>query len=431
MRKAARHYKLKKELTLFNTVLLGIGIILGAGIYALIGVGAGFAGDMLWAAFAIAAIIAVFTGLSYAELSSVYTKEAAEYNYTKKAFGRDWLSFFVSWILIIAGIFAAATVSIGFGGYFNFLFGGNINLIALGLVVVMTVLNYIGMKDSARFNNIASLVEASGLILVIVIFFAFTGSNNPNVNFLQLPPTGFAGLMSAVALIFFAYIGFESIVNLSEEVKHAKTIIPKALIISIAISTILYILVSISAVGILGSDALSRSKAPLTEAVGKSIPDATLLMSIIALFATGNTVLISMIVVSRIFYGMARQNSLPKICSKIGRTGTPYFSIVAVGIITAIFAYLGNLKFIASVTDLGIFIVYFFVNLTVIKLRYKKGYMPHFKSPSIGDFPLFAAIGLAASFIMFFYFELSVWLSEIVIILAGLSIFWVFKNRND
>lgn len=429
MEKTVRHH-LKKELTLFNTVLLGIGIILGAGVYALIGAGAGSAGDMLWLAFVIAAVIAVFTGLSYAELSSVFSKEAAEYNYTKKAFGKDWLSFFVSWMLVIAGIVAAATVSLGFAGYFSFLFGGNLNLIALGLVVSMTALSYLGMKDSARFNNIASIIEASGLILVIIIFFAFTGSNNPNVNFLSLPPAGFAGLMSAVALIFFAYIGFESIVNLSEEVKHAKSIVPKALIISIAISTILYILVSISAVGILGSDALSKSKAPLTEAVSKSIPDATLLMSIIALFATGNTVLISMIVVSRILYGMARQNSLPKACSKIGRTGTPYMSVFIVGLITAAFAYFGNLKFIASVTDLGIFIVYFFVNLALIRLRYTKGYRPRFKSPGIGRFPILAFIGLLASLLMFFYFELNVWLLEMGVIAAGLTIFFVFRKRR-
>ncbi len=430
MRKTVRPHKLKKELTLFNTILLGIGIILGAGVYALIGVGAGVAGDMLWAAFAIAAIIAVFTGLSYAELSSVFSKEAAEYNYTKKAFGRDWLSFFVSWILIIAGIVAAAAVSLGFAGYFNFLFGGDINLIALSLVGIMTLLSYLGMKDSARFNNIASLVEVFGLLIVIAVFFLLSGANHPTTNFLQLPQTGFAGLLSAVALIFFAYIGFESIVNLSEEVKHAKSIVPKALVISIVISTILYILVSISAVGILGSDALSKSKAPLTEAVGKAIPDATLLMSVIALFATGNTVLISMIVVSRILYGMSRQRTLPKTFSKVGKTGIPHFSVILVGIITALFAYTGNLKFVASVTDLGIFIVYFFVNLALIKLRYTKGYKPRFKSPGIGRFPVFAVIGLLASFVMFFYFELNVWLLEIGVILVGLFLFLIFRGRK-
>ncbi len=429
MKQRNRSYKLKKELSLFSTVLLGIGIILGAGIYALIGVGAEVAGNMLWAAFAISAIVAIFTGLSYAELSSIFSKDAAEYNYTKQAFGKEWLSFGVSWVLIVAGVISAATVAIGFAGYFSHIFGGNINLIAFGLVVIMSILNYFGMRDSARFNNIASLIEAAGLILVIIIGIFFLGKSN--TNFFEMPAAGFAGLMSAVSIIFFAYIGFENLANLSEEVKNPRKTLPKALVISLIISTILYILVSVASVEILGAEKLAASKAPLTEVVTKAIPNASLLMSIIALFATGNTVLIILIVVSRILYGMSNQHSLPKFCSAVGKRGTPYVAIALVGIVTALFAALGNLKLIASVTDLGVFIAYFFVNLALIKLRYKKGYIGSgFRSPSIGRFPILALFGLITSVILFFYFDLYVWFLELLSIVLGFIIYRAFKRNQ-
>ena len=421
-----REYKLKKELTLFNTVLLGIGIILGAGIYALIGVGAGIAGNMLWLSFVIAGIIAIFTGLSYAELSSVFTKEAAEYNYTKRAFGREWLSFIVGWVLVAAGVISAATVAIGFAGYFTHIFGGSVNVVAAVLVIVLSFLNYGGIKNSARFNNMASIIEILGLLLVIILGVVFFG-NSSNTNFFQMPEIGFAGIFSAVAVIFFAYIGFEGIVNLSEEVKNAKKIVPKALVISLVISTVLYILVSISAIGMVGADKLASSKAPLTEAVAHAFPGAGLLMSIIALFATGNTVLIIMIVTSRIFYGISNQHSLPSACSIVGRTGTPYISVILIGIVTTVFAFLGDLKLVASMTDLAIFIAYFFVNLALIKLRYTKGFFSHFRGPSIGRFPVLAFLGLITSFLMFLYFDFFVWLITLGIIGLGLLIFGLVK----
>ena len=245
-----------------------------------------------------------------------------------------------------------------------------------------------------------------------------------------MPPAGFAGLLSAVSIIFFAYIGFENLVNLSEEVKNPKKTLPKALVISLIISTILYMLVSVASVEILGAENLAKSKAPLTEVVTKAIPNASLLMSVIALFATGNTVLIILIVVSRIFYGMSCQHSLPKICSSLGKRGTPYVSIILVGFVTGVFAILGNLKFIASVTDLGVFIAYFFVNLALIKLRYKKGYSAGFKSPSIGKFPILALFGLLTSVLLFFYYDLYVWGLEIVAIVIGIIIYKGFKKNN-
>src|SRR3989344_5283876 len=142
----AKKYKLKRALGLRDTTLYGIGIILGAGIYALLGSGAGVTGNSIWISFALSAVIAILTGLSYAELSSMYPKEAAEYNYTKNAIRVRSVAFMVGWVLIISVILSASTVAIGFAGYLSHLIGGEITLIAVGLLAILTFINYRGIK---------------------------------------------------------------------------------------------------------------------------------------------------------------------------------------------------------------------------------------------------------------------------------------------
>lgn len=142
MKQKVKRVKLKRDLGLFEVTLYGTGIILGAGICALIGVGAGLAGNMLWASFVLAAVIASFTGLSYAELSSMFPREAAEYVYTKKAFRSSAFSFIVEWVMIVAAVISVSTVSLGFAGYFTYLFGGSVSASAAGLIAVLSFLNF-------------------------------------------------------------------------------------------------------------------------------------------------------------------------------------------------------------------------------------------------------------------------------------------------
>lgn len=410
---------LHRELGLISTILYGVGIILGAGIYALIGVGAGIAGNMLWFAFLLASIIAVFTGLSYAELSSIFPKTAAEYHYTKKAFKNNTLSFFVGWILVAGTIIAAATVSLGFAGYFTTLFGGDPLIVSFVLIFVMSALNYIGIKESASFNNLASIIEVFGLLLVVLVFLFFPTNNS--VDLFELPPGGFVSIFGAVGIIFFAYIGFENIVNLSEEVKDSKKNIPKALIISLLISTILYIVVSIAAVEEVGASALLDSKAPLTLVVSRAFGDFSNALSYIALFATGNTVLIFLIASSRILYGMSKAGSLPKLFSLTNSHGTPMFSILACGVVCAIISFSGDIELVAKLTDFGVFIAYFAVNASLIALAGKK-LERGFISPRFFNIPIFAWFGLFASLIMILTFDPFVWLLESLVLIVGLTL---------
>ncbi|MDI6722048.1 MAG: APC family permease, partial [Candidatus Aenigmarchaeota archaeon] len=364
---------------------------------------------------------------SYAELSSMYPKEAAEYNYTKNAFRKNTLAFVIGWILIVSAIFSASTVALGFAGYFTHMFGGNLIFIAGVLIVILTFVNYRGIKESSRFNIIATVVEASGLILIIIAGILFFSP--ANIDFFEMK-NGMVGILSATALIFFAYIGFEDIANVSEETKNATKVIPRALMLSIVISTILYIAVAVAAVGMVGAERLASSKAPLTEAISSAVPQAGMLMSIIALFATSNTVLVLLVVASRMMYGISCQRDLPKAFSKICKRGTPLYSVIAAGVVAILGLFIGGIETVALFTTAGIFIAYFFVNASLIYLRYKK---PKQKRPfrvplNIGRFPVISFIGAVTCAVMLFYFDMTIIAMELGVIVVGVAVYRAMKR---
>ena len=154
--------RLKRALSLFQVTVCGVGIILGAGIYALVGLGAGYAGPALWLSFLISGVIAAFTALSYAELSSIFREDAGEYDYVNKTMGKT-TAIITGLIVLFLGIFTAATVSLAFGGYFNKLLGTPILITGIGLLLAMTLINYMGIKESAIMNLIFTAIEAAGL----------------------------------------------------------------------------------------------------------------------------------------------------------------------------------------------------------------------------------------------------------------------------
>ena len=231
--------------------------------------------------------------------------------------------------------------------------------------------------------------------------------------------------------MYFAFIGFEVLVNISEEVKKPEKTIPKALLISLFASAIIYVLVSISAVGIMGSEALAKSEAPLAETAEKVIPKSSLVLSLIALFATSNTVLISLIVASRLLYGLSSNGLLPKMFSAINRHGTPYTSVMAVGALAGLSLFIGNIKNLAHLVDLGIFVVYTFINASVIILRYKE---PHTKRPfnspfNIGRFPVLAFLGILLNLGMLYFFDINTFIYGIMLALFGLAIYFIFNFK--
>ena len=363
-----KQYKLKRTLSLFEVTASGVGVILGAGIYALIGVAASYAGNSLWLSFLIAAVIAAFTGLSYAELSSVFKTNSAEYNYTKKAFNRK-LALIIGLFVISSGVLTAATVSIGFSNYLNALTGLPILVFAGLLIVFLSLINFTGIKLSAKVVIFATFLEVIGLLIIIVIGIKYWGT----VNLLSFD-FGLKGVLQAAALIFFAYMGFEEIVKLSEETKYPRKNIPKALILSIVITTILYILVAISAISIMGHEQLALSNAPLAETASMSLGKiAFVVLAIIALFSTMNTVLLSLVASSRMTYGLAKEQALPEKFGEVHKkTNTPWLAILLIAIAGLILLFFKDIETIANITNITLFVTFGFVNASLLVLRYKK-----------------------------------------------------------
>jgi APA family basic amino acid/polyamine antiporter len=418
-----KKYRMKKKLTLRRDLGLleatsaGVGIISGAGIYALMGAAAGMAGNSVWLSFIFASFVAVFTGLSYAELSSMFPRDSGEYVYTESAFGSK-LAFMVGWLILSSGIIAVSTVALGFGGYFKALFGTPMLLAAVGIIITIGLINFYGVKESAKLNITFTLIEVAGLIIIILVGLSKWGS----VNYMEMPHGTF-GMFSAASLIFFAFIGFESVVKLAEETKNPEKVIPRALLLSILITTVLYILVAISAVSVLDWQTLGASEAPLADVAAAALGSkAFMLLAVIALFSTANTILISILSTSRIAYGMGVDKSLPKSLAVIhpGRQ-TPWIAIFMVTAIAILFAVPKNIGAVAEMANLSIFVTFLFVNMSLIMLRYTDPKMKRpFRAPfNIGNFSLTPVIGMALCLFMLFNLDLIIIAGGIVLILTG------------
>ena len=419
---------LSKKIGLFGLTASGVGIILGAGIYALIGSAVGVTGNAVWISFLLGAFISSFTGLSYAELSSTIPKAAAEYSYAKEAFGNKQASFLIGWIIIFTGMVSSSTVAMGFAGYLQGFLGTPIVLTSVILIILLSLLNFIGIEESSKLNILFTLIEALGLILVVVLGVPFFG----RVNYFEAP-AGLSGILKASALIFFAYLGFEDIVNLSEESKNPERDVPKALIYSVIITAVLYMLVAISVVSLVDWQELGLSKYPIALAASKSLGQiAFLAMSVIALFATSNTVLIMLIVNSRMIYGMAKDGSLPSSLSKVSIRGTPWVAILVTMVLSSLFVFLGNIEFVAEVTNFGTFIIFASVNLSVIVLRYKKPNLRgEFRTPlTIGKMPFVPLVGLLSSGLLIPQLNLNVITIGLAVILIGVIVSIATTRKN-
>lgn len=422
--------ELKRQMGLFQLTMYGTGLILGAGIYVLIGEAAGFAGDSVWIAFVLGSIVALFAGFSYAELSSIFPKAAAEYIFIKNAFKNNFFAFLIGWLTAITSIITAATVALGFGGYFAEFVNIPIIISAIGLLVILSIVNFIGIRESAWTNTIFTIIEASGLILIIVIGFTFA-SPEP-VNYIE-SPTGFSGIVIAFVLIFFAFIGFEDMANIAEEVKKPKKTLPRAIILSVIISGILYILVSLSVVRVVNWEELASSAAPIALVAERGLgSEAHILLLSIALFAITNTVLITLVAGSRIFYGMAKEKVFPSILEKIHfKTKTPWIAVILILIISILFTLVGDIVIVANITVFAIVITFAAVNLAVIVLRYTEPDIERkFKVPvNIGKFPILPLFGLGISVYMAFQFEIEIVFVGITIIGIG-AVFYKISKKS-
>jgi len=391
-------HKLKRNLGLFETTLMGVGIILGAGIYVLIGAAAGLAGNAVWMSFGLASIVAIFTGMSYAEFTSGRTDDSAEYDYVRRSLN-ERLGFMTGWLIVLMGIISASAVALGFAGYFAALFPtwaiSRVS-IAIGLIALFSFISYYGIKEAAWTNIVFTVLETLGLLFIIYLGIGSFGS----VNYKELA-NGFDGVFSAAALIFFAYIGFESIAKLAEETKNPSKTIPRAIMLSILISTVIYILVAISAVSVLDWQTLAKSSAPLADVAAVALGStAFLALAIIALFSTGNTVLIILIGASRQLYGISKYYKKLSKFSAVSKTRqTPHAAILVIGLLAAAFALIENIGTVAELTNFTVFLTFILVNLSLIYKRKKeKSISKGFRVPvNYNNIPIPAVLGILTS----------------------------------
>ena len=422
--------ELKRHMGLFQLTMYGVGLTLGAGIYVLIGEAAGFAGNSMWISFGLAAIVAIFAGLSYAELTTLFPRAAAEYVFVKNAFKSEFIGFLIGWLTAITSMIVGATVALGFGGYFAQFLDIPITLSAISLLGGLSLVSFIGIRQSAWANTIFALVTITGL--GIIIFLGFTYEVTEPVDYFE-SPTGMTGIILAFVLIFFAFIGFEDMANVAEEVKRPKKTLPRAIILSIIITAVIYILVSLSSVRILNWDDLSQSAAPLADVATKGLGiEGGITMSAIALFATASTVLITLVAGARILYGMAKSGSLPSIFSRVhSKTGTPWVAVIGIFVTSVTFAFIGDIVIVANIVVFAIVITFAMINLSVILLRYvRPDEIRPFRVPlNVGKFPILPLFGFVITVYMALQFELEIILAGVGIIGAG-CIFYLMYNKQ-
>lgn len=421
--------KLKREAGLSQLVFYGVGNIIGAGIYVLVGGAAGIAGAALWLAFLVGAIIALFTGLSYMELMSIYPKDASEYTYIGKAYGNRFISFITQWMMLVTEIVAAAAVSLGFAQYFQSIFMAPMWLVSAVLLIFLTIIGVIGVKQALRFNMIFSIIAILGLLIVIAAGAPKIGSINYTVS-----PSGISGILGAAVLVFFAYIGFDNIANLAEETKDPKRTLPRGLFIAILVSTVLYVLVGLAAVSLVPYQQLSGSNAPLALAASQAYgPVAYDVLLVAALLTTLNTVLVLLIVGSRIIYGMARENVLPRVLGHVNQTTrTPIAASFLVLCVALLFIPLGNVGVVAKITSFGSLIVFILVNVALLHLRRTA---PHLKRPfkipfNIRWVSLTALFGVLTCLALLTQFDSESMVLGLLLPLSGIIIYLALGKRR-
>ncbi len=394
--------KLKRTLGLTEAVFFGTGSILGAGIYAIVGKVAGFSGNMIWLSFAIASITALMSAFSYAELSSMFPSAGGEYVYAKNAFNKK-MAIALGLIISVNGIISGATVSIGFAGYFSQLLEINLFIAALGIIALVWLVNVSGIRQSSVVNIIFTIIEFGGLVLVVYTAIPYLGK----VNYLEMPPGGFNHILLGAALSYFAYIGFEEIVKLSEETKSPEKNIPKALFVASSIVMIVYLVVAVCAVSAIPWGELGKSKHPLSDIVNNELGrTGVIVISVIALFSTTNTILSNMMGSSRVLLHLGKENSKLKWLSVVSRKRkTPVFALILVAGIMIAFAAIGKLEIVALIANLFIFITFLFVNTSVIVLRKKQpGTERPYKVPmNIRNIPVPCVLGVLLTLLLLGY----------------------------
>jgi amino acid transporter len=378
-------------------LLFIVGDILGTGIYALTGQVAKQVGGVVWLPFLVAFAVALVTAFSYLELVTKYPRAAGAALYTHRAFGIHFITFLVAFAVMCSGITSASTASRAFAANMVASFGlgdlgaAGVTAIALGFMALVAIVNFRGVGESVKANVVLTLVELTGLLIIIMIGLWAIGVGQGDVSRItQFQPAGdrgvFWSVIGATTLAFFAMVGFEDSVNMAEECTDPTRHFPKVLLAGLVITGVIYVLVSISAVTLVAPNELGEGETPLLKVVQAGAPAFPLwIFGFITMFAVANSALINMLMASRLVYGMSRERVLPSALGKVHATRrSPY---IAIGFTTllafALISFVGQVPALGGTTALLLLCVFTVVNVAVLVLRRDPVEHKHFRTPTI------------------------------------------------
>lgn len=381
-------------------ILFVVGDILGTGIYATTGQVAGKVGGALWLPFVIGFVVAILTAASYVELVGKYPKAAGAALYTQKAFQVPFLTFIVAFMVVCSGLSSASAAARAFSGdylgEFTDLFPPT--LVAILFILALSALNLRGVSESVKTNVVLTLVELTGLFVILVVgaWAVLTGEGEPSrLGEFQAGGTGYAlitSVLGATALGFFAFVGFEDSVNMAEETKDPVRTFPRAIFTGVAVTGTIYVLVALVSSLLVDYRVLEGSSGPLLEVVragGLDFPPK--LFALIALFAVTNSALINIMMASRLCYGMANERILPRALGRVlPRRRTPVVGIVFVSLLAVGLVSTGEIAGLGDTTAFLLLCVFAVVNIAVLVLRRDRVEHKHFRTPTV--LPVLGAI---------------------------------------
>lgn len=444
--------KLNRCLTSFDLTLLGIGCIIGTGIFVLTGIAAANqAGPAVILSFLVSGFACAFAALSYAELSSSVGGCGSAYGYAYVAFG-EFIAWIVGWILLMEYGMALAAVANGWSGYFNNALiamgiglpdaltkppslGGIINLPASLIILMIMVLLIIGVKESARFNKVMVTVKVSAILIFIA--FAMFNVNPENWSpfmpfgwFETLPSGKTVGVLAGASIVFFAYVGFDAVSTAAEEAINPQRDLPKGIINSLIFCTIIYIIVAALLTGVVPYQELNVSS-PVAFALAKiGFPWASALVSIGVIAGLATVMLVLYYALTRIIFAISRDGLLPSSLSSVNKkTQTPIKTILICGIListTAGFTSLGTLAEIVNIGTLSAFVI---VCLGVIFLRNNS---PKDKNTFRNKWhPVVPVLGIISCSLLMIFLPIQTWIRFLIWILIGIGMYFVYSYRNS
>jgi basic amino acid/polyamine antiporter, APA family len=434
---------LSRSVGTLDLTALGLGAIIGTGIFVIIGEAIGDSGPAIILSFLLAGVTCVFSALSYAELASTIPVSGSAYTYAYATMG-ELLAWIIGWDLILEYGVSVAAVAVGWGGYLQNLLdsvfgislpdaiaqppgeGGTINLPAVVLVLAVTALLVAGVRESARANTVMVVLKLAILVFFIIVgVTAFNGDH-----FTPFAPHGTSGVVDAAALIFFAYIGFDAVSTSGEESRRPARDLPIAIVGSLVIATVLYILVAIVATGLAPAKTLADADAPLTEAMqAGGFGWSANILSIGALIAITSVVLTILYGQTRITFAMCRDGLLPRSLGTLNRRRTPARITLLFGLLVAALSAVVPLSEIAKLVNIGTLFAFLIVNIGIIVLRRTQPDLQRgFRVPFVPVVPL---IGAALCIYLMTRLELVTWERFIGWLLAGLVIYVLYSRTHS